>query len=50
MIEIYPGRIFTVIDTGGGVGPNHIDVFVGAITVEEANRLGTRYSRVGIVR
>jgi len=50
IIEIYRERgVFTVNDTGGGVGACHIDVFVGAITLEEANELGTRYSRVGIV-
>lgn len=48
-VEIYPGRVFTINDTGGGVGANHIDIFVGAITIAEADQLGTRTSRVGIL-
>lgn len=50
VIEIYQDiGEFIVADTGGEVGSSEIDVFVGAITVAEADELGTRYSRVGIV-
>jgi 3D (Asp-Asp-Asp) domain-containing protein len=50
IIEIYQDEgPFQVNDTGGGVGENHIDVFVGAIPIAEADELGTRSSRVGIV-
>ena len=49
VIEVYPSRVFTVTDTGGGVGANHIDIFVGAITLAEADELGAKSSRVGIV-
>jgi 3D (Asp-Asp-Asp) domain-containing protein len=51
VIETYRDKgVFTVADTGGGVGEHHIDVFVGAITIDEANNLGTKRSRVGIVQ
>ena len=57
MIEIYLSDPnverrgpFTVADTGGDVGAKHIDVFVGAITIAEADILGLRNSRVGIVQ
>ncbi len=48
-IEVYPGRIFTVTDSGDAVGARHIDIFVGALTLDEANQLGTQTSRVAIV-
>ncbi len=50
VIEIYPGRIFTVTDRGGDLAPSdHIDVFVGEMTLAEGDALGTKYSRVGKV-
>ncbi len=48
-IELYPGRIFTVNDTGGAIGPGRIDVFIGAVTIAEADQFGRRVSRVRIV-
>jgi 3D (Asp-Asp-Asp) domain-containing protein len=50
-IEIYKDKgTFTVTDTGGAIKGHHIDVFVGAITVAEANALGTKKSKVTIVK
>jgi 3D (Asp-Asp-Asp) domain-containing protein len=51
VIEIYEDKgELTVADTGGDVGAEHIDVFVGAITIDEALRLGTKTSRVRIAQ
>ncbi len=48
-IEIYKDKgTFLVTDTGGSVKGQHIDVFAGAITVEEANKLGKKRSKVTV--
>lgn len=49
VIEVYPGKVFTVADKGGAIGPYNIDIFVGAITLAETYKLGTYTSRVAIV-
>jgi len=50
VIERYSNRIFTVTDVGGHLDPsNHIDVFVGEMTLAKGDALGTIYSRVGKV-
>jgi RHS repeat-associated protein len=48
-IEAYPDKVFTINDTGEAVGANHIDVFVGPLTIQEADQIGTLTSRVAIV-
>jgi 3D (Asp-Asp-Asp) domain-containing protein len=50
VIEAYPGIIFVVNDTGSGVGANHIDVFIGAVPIEEADQYGTKNSRIAIIK
>jgi hypothetical protein len=50
VIEIYPGKVFTVTDTGTALAyTNHLDVFVGEMTLAEADALGWKHSRVGKV-
>jgi 3D (Asp-Asp-Asp) domain-containing protein len=49
VIEIYPDIIFTVTDRGTELGENHLDVFVGEMTIAEADALGRPHSRVGRV-
>lgn len=49
-IEIYKDRgPFQANDTGQAITGRHIDVFVGPVTVDEANRLGTKHSKVRIL-
>lgn len=51
VIEIYQDvGVLTVNDTEGGIGPAHLDVFVGEMTIAEAFEYGKTSSRVGIVR
>lgn len=45
----YYDKIMSADDCGSAIQGNHIDVFAGAIPISEANKLGTRTSRVGIV-
>ncbi|MBN2006745.1 MAG: DUF4157 domain-containing protein [Anaerolineae bacterium] len=49
VIENYRDRgTFLANDTGDAITGNHLDVFVGGVTLAEANQLGTITSRVGI--
>jgi len=49
-IEVYKSRgHFSACDTGSRIQGHHLDVFVGEATVAEANALGTKYSKVGVV-
>jgi 3D (Asp-Asp-Asp) domain-containing protein len=52
VIELYQDKgVFLVNDTGGDLdATNHIDVFVGALNIEDVDALGRKSSRIGIVR
>ena len=41
---------FVVGDAGLDLAENQIDIFVGPVTIEEADKLGVQRSRVGIIR
>lgn len=49
-IEGFPGMIFTVSDTGSGVGDNHIDIFIGPVFIKDAFDLGEIYRYIGIYK
>jgi 3D (Asp-Asp-Asp) domain-containing protein len=49
VLDIYPGIIFIVNDTGEFIGENHIDIFVGALTISETYELGVKESLVTIL-
>jgi len=49
-IEGFPGQIFTVNDTGSGVGANHIDIFIGPVFIKDAFDLGELYRHIGIFK
>jgi RHS repeat-associated protein len=51
VIEKYPGLIFTVTDGGTGLGTQQLDVFVGEMTLSEADSLplNHKFTRVGKV-
>jgi 3D (Asp-Asp-Asp) domain-containing protein len=49
-IEIYKDKgVFVANDTGKKIKGRHIDVFVGGVTLAEANTLGTKRSKVTIL-
>jgi 3D (Asp-Asp-Asp) domain-containing protein len=49
-IEIYKDKgPFQANDTGKKIKGRHIDIFVGGVTVAEANQLGTKRSKVTIL-
>ena len=49
-IEIYKDKgPFQANDTGKKIKGRHIDIFVGGVTIEEANQLGTKRSKVTIL-
>ena len=48
-IEIYPGKTFLATDTGGYIKNKHIDIFIGATTLQEGNKYGRTTSRVRII-
>ncbi len=51
IIDSYKEKgVFRVTDTGGGLQPGQIDVFVGEMTIADADMLEVRYSPVGIVK
>lgn len=51
VLEAYRSKgEFTANDTGGAINGHHLDVFVGAISIQEAFQLGTVSSRVGIIK
>ncbi|MEM8858455.1 MAG: hypothetical protein AAGD96_09045 [Chloroflexota bacterium] len=51
VIETYLGQYeFIVGDAGLDLADDQIDVFVGHMTIQEADQLGITWSRVGIVR
>jgi hypothetical protein len=49
VIAIYPDKVLTVTDTGTEIGDSHLDVFVGEMTLAEADALGRPGSKVGKV-
>lgn len=51
VLEAYRSKgEFTANDTGGAINGHHLDVFVGAISIQEAFQLGSVSSRVGIIK
>ena len=40
---------FIVTDTGSGLGPNHLDIFIGQSRTIDAMAYGVQYSRVAII-
>ena len=49
-IEIYKDKgAFLANDTGGKIKGRHIDIFVGGVSVAEANQRGTKRSKVTIL-
>ena len=51
VIEVYgEQKVFLANDVGGAIKGNHIDVFVGPVTIKEAYSLGTKSSRVGVLK
>lgn len=51
VVEPYRNKgLMSADDVGGAIKGNHIDVFVGPVTIKVAYALGTKYGRVGYPR
>lgn len=51
VVDIYRDRgEFLANDTGGAIKGHHLDVFVGGVPIADAYALGTKSSRVGLIK